>query len=59
MKTLIAFALALAALVPAVVAQTSADFTGKWEGTFKMQRPDGTEGDTDRVIFGVLVRQDW
>ena len=45
MKKLIAFALVLAALAPAVAAQTSASFAGKWEGTFKMQRPDGTEGD--------------
>jgi hypothetical protein len=51
MKTLVALALVLAALAPAVAAQTSASFTGKWEGTFKMQRPDGTEGDPRPVVF--------
>ena len=45
MKRLIAFAVMVAALAPAVAAQTSAGFTGKWEGTFTMQRPDGREGD--------------
>jgi hypothetical protein len=53
MKRLIAFALVLAALAPAVAAQTSASFTGKWEGTFKMQRPDGTEGDPRPVVFNL------
>ena len=53
MKTLIAFALGLAALAPAVSAQTPASFTGKWEGTFKMQRPDGTEGDPRPVVFNL------
>jgi hypothetical protein len=48
---LVAVALVLAALAPAVAAQTSASFTGKWEGTFKMQRPDGTEGDPRPVVF--------
>jgi len=51
MKRLLALALVLAALAPAVAAQTSASFTGKWEGTFKMQRPDGTEGDPRPVAF--------
>ena len=43
MKTFLAFALVLATLAPAASAQTSPTFTGKWEGTFTMQRPDGTE----------------
>ena len=51
MKRLLAFALVLAALAPAAAAQTSASFTGKWEGTFTMQRPDGTEGDPRPVVF--------
>jgi hypothetical protein len=51
MKKLIAVALVLAALAPAVSAQTPAGFTGTWEGTFKMQRPDGTEGDSRPVVF--------
>lgn len=50
MKKFLAFALLLAALVPGVAAQTAASFTGKWEGTFSRQRPDGTE-DTDAVVF--------
>ena len=50
MKKLIAFALVLAGLASAASAQTSS-FTGKWEGTFKMQRPDGTEGDPRPVVF--------
>ena len=56
MKTLIAYALVLAALVPAVSAQTSAGFSGKWEGTFKMQRPDGTEGDPSNVVFNLTQK---
>jgi hypothetical protein len=51
MKKLIAFALVLAALAPALAAQTKATFTGKWEGTFVMQRPDGTEGEPQPVVF--------
>ena len=51
MKRLLAFALVLAALAPVAAAQTSASFTGKWEGTFTMQRPDGTEGDPRPVVF--------
>ena len=49
MKKLIAFALVLAAFAPALAAQTTA-FTGRWEGTFVMQRPDGTEN-TQPVVF--------
>jgi hypothetical protein len=56
MKTLVASALVIAALAPAVAAQTSASFTGKWEGTFKMQRPDGTEGDPKAVVFNLTQK---
>jgi Sec-independent protein translocase protein TatA len=45
MKTLVVAAIALLAFGPAAAAQTAATFAGKWEGTFKMQRADGTEGD--------------
>jgi hypothetical protein len=55
MKRLIAFALVLAALTSAVAAQTSASFTGKWEGTFTRQRPDGTE-DQDAVVFNLTQK---
>jgi hypothetical protein len=55
MKKLIAFALVLAALAPAVAAQTAASFTGKWEGTFTRQRPDGTE-DKNAVVFNLTQK---
>lgn len=51
MKRLIAIALLLAVLAPAASAQTSTSFTGTWEGTFTMQRPDGTEGNSQPVVF--------
>jgi hypothetical protein len=56
MKTLVTFALALAVLAPAVSAQTAARFTGKWEGTFVMQRPDGTEGNPQPVVFDLTQK---
>jgi hypothetical protein len=58
MKTLSAFALALATLAPSVSAQTAAvaSFTGKWEGTFVMQRPDGTEGPPNQVAFNLTQK---
>ena len=56
MKTLIAFALALAAFAPAAAAQTSGSFAGKWDGTFKMQRPDGTEGDPRPIVFNLTQK---
>ena len=58
MKKLVAFTLILAAvaMAPVLAAQTAAptaaaSFTGKWEGAFKMQRPDGTEGDPKPTVF--------
>jgi hypothetical protein len=57
MKTLAAFALALATLAPSVSAQTAAaSFTGKWEGTFVMQSPDGTEGAPKPVAFNLTQK---
>ena len=56
MKRLMAFALVLAALAPAVAAQTSATFTGKWEGTFTLQRPDGTQADPKPVVFNLTQK---
>ncbi len=44
MKKLAALALILAIFVPTLAAQAAANFSGKWEGTFAIQRPDGTEG---------------
>jgi hypothetical protein len=55
MKNLVAIALVLAGLAPAVSAQTAASFTGKWEGTFTRQRPDGTE-DTNPVAFNLTQK---
>ena len=55
MKRLLAFAFVLAAFVPAAVAQTSSAFTGKWEGTFTRQRPDGTE-DKNSVVFDLTQK---
>ena len=55
MKKLLAFALVLAALAPALSAQTTASFTGKWEGTFTRQRPDGTEN-TQPVLFNLTQK---
>jgi len=54
-KTLVAAAFVLSALAPAA-AQTAASFAGKWEGTFTMQRPDGTEGDPRPVIFDLTQK---
>jgi hypothetical protein len=51
MKRLVVLALVLSASV--VAAQTSARFTGKWQGTFTMQRPDGTEGNPNSVVFNL------
>jgi hypothetical protein len=51
MKRLVAFALVLAIVAPALIAQTSASFSGTWEGTFVMQRPDGTEGNPQPIVL--------
>ena len=55
MKKLIALALVLAALAPSVAAQTAGSFTGKWEGTFTRERPDGTQ-DTNKVMFDLTQK---
>lgn len=49
-------AIVLVALAPVAFAQTAASFTGKWEGTFKMQRPDGTEGGPSSVVFNLTQK---
>ena len=51
MKTLFTAAFVILALGPALAGQTATSFTGKWEGTFKMQRPDGTEGEPRPAVF--------
>ena len=55
MKKLLFVALALAALAPELAAQTTASFTGKWEGTFTRQRDDGTEN-TQPVVFDLTQK---
>jgi opacity protein-like surface antigen len=55
MKKLIALAVVLLALAPAVAAQTAANFSGKWEGTFTRERPDGTS-DTNKVVFNLTQK---
>ena len=56
MKKLLAFALVLAVLAPVVAAQATDSFTGKWDGTFTLQRPDGTEADPRTVIFNLTQK---
>ena len=56
MKKLAAFALVLAVLAPTLAAQTAAGFAGKWEGTFTLQRPDGTEGDPRPAVFNLTQK---
>lgn len=54
-RTLFAIALVFVALISVTAAQT-ATFTGKWEGTFKMQRPDGSEGNAQNVVFDLTQK---
>jgi hypothetical protein len=56
MKKLVSVVIVLLALAPALAAQTASNFTGKWEGTFKMQRPDGMEGDPKPVAFDLTQK---
>ena len=56
MKKLVCIAIVLLSLASAAAAQTASTFTGKWEGTFKMQRNDGTEGDPRPVAFDLTQK---
>ena len=56
MKKLAVFALVFAVLAPALAAQTATSFTGKWEGTFKLQRTDGTESEPRPVVFNLTQK---
>ena len=56
MKNLAAIALLLALLAPAVAAQTAASFTGKWEGTYTLTRPDGTVADPRPAVFNLTQK---
>ena len=51
MNRLVAVALVLAAGAAAVTAQTSAGFTGKWEGSMTLQSPDGSESQSIPLLF--------
>jgi hypothetical protein len=55
-KQLVATAIVIVVLAPAMMAQTATAFTGKWEGNFAMQRPDGTEGDPRPVVFNLTQK---
>jgi hypothetical protein len=56
MKKLLALALVLGALAPAVAAQTTASFTGKWEGTFTRKNDDGTDRPPQPVAFDLTQK---
>ena len=51
MTTVAVIALALLSLSAPATAQTSASFTGKWEGTVTLQRPDGTPAEPRPFVF--------
>jgi len=54
-RTLSTIALVFAIFISASAAQTTG-FTGKWEGTFKLQRPDGSEGNAQNVAFNLTQK---
>ena len=55
-KNLIAIALVLVTFVPTFAAQGATSFTGKWDGTFTRQRPDGTDGEPQTVVFNLAQK---
>ena len=55
MKTFLALALVLVSLTSAA-AQTKDSFTGKWDGTFSIQRPDGTAADPRPIVFNLTQK---
>ena len=55
-RNLIAITLVFIACISSHAAQSATSFTGKWEGTFKMQRPDGGEGDARPVVFNLTQK---
>jgi hypothetical protein len=57
MKTLLAIALVIASVAPAAAqTKSSADLTGKWEGTFAIQRPDGTASEPRPIVFNLTQK---
>ena len=60
-RRLALIALILVALVPGLAAQkaapkAAAGFTGKWEGTFTREGPDGTPGNAQPVVFNLTQK---
>jgi hypothetical protein len=55
MRTFIALALTIAGLA-SPAAQTSAPFDGKWEGTFTLARPDGTDAPPSKILFNITQK---
>ena len=56
MKTILAIALAIASFSAPAAAQTSAPFDGKWEGTYILQRPDGTPAEPRPIVFNITQK---
>ena len=56
MQKLAAIVLTFALFSPAATAQSASTFTGRWEGTFKLQRPDGTEADPRPIVFDLTQK---
>jgi hypothetical protein len=56
MKTILAIALAITAFVTPAAAQASAPFDGKWEGTYTLQRPDGTPAEPRPLVFNLIQK---
>ena len=57
MKKIAVFALILlAAITPAVHAQTASGFSGKWEGTIIRLQPDGTPGSPSPAVFNLIQK---
>ena len=58
MKTFLTLTLALvlAAFAPAATAQTSTPFDGKWDVTYILARPDGTEAPPSKLVFNITQK---
>jgi hypothetical protein len=49
-------AIALVVAFTSALAGQGTSFTGKWEGTFTLQRPDGTDGPPQNVVFNLTQK---
>lgn len=56
MKTLAALAFVVAAFAPVLAAQSTASFTGKWEGTLTLIGPDGSPGNAMPAEFNLTQK---